>query len=109
MKSSVMKSSLNSDPLHSTSLLRNENRNCDYQNKHPKHPLLAPTVQFVRDPAGFYAERLNTSMAGAGTDDVSLIRIVVSRCEVGTGYFLEGDFSMCSGHNICREMGRFLY
>ncbi|XP_071540722.1 LOW QUALITY PROTEIN: annexin-B12-like [Panulirus ornatus] len=46
-----------------------------------KNGLLA-IVQRVRDPLGFYAERLNQTMVGAGTDDNTLIRILVSRSEV---------------------------
>lgn len=45
-----------------------------------KNGLLA-IVQRVKDPLGFYATRLNQAMAGAGTDDKSLIRILVSRAE----------------------------
>ena len=40
------------------------------------------SVQRVRDPLGFYAERLNQTMAGSGTDDKALIRIIISRSEV---------------------------
>lgn len=53
-----------------------------------------PTVQRVRDPLGFYAERLNQTMVGAGTDDKTLIRILVSRSEVrppGAGHGRGGE------------------
>ncbi|XP_042883351.1 annexin-B12-like [Penaeus japonicus] len=43
---------------------------------------LLAIVQRVRDPLGFYAERLNGAMAGAGTDDKALIRILVSRSQI---------------------------
>ncbi|XP_045123878.1 annexin A5-like [Portunus trituberculatus] len=43
---------------------------------------LLAIVQRVRDPLGFYAERLNQTMAGLGTDDKALIRIIVSRSEI---------------------------
>ncbi|KAI6654761.1 Annexin A7-like [Oopsacas minuta] len=39
-------------------------------------------VKVVQSPPAFFAERLYRSMKGAGTDDNTLIRIVVSRCEV---------------------------
>ncbi|XP_069741781.1 annexin A4-like isoform X2 [Narcine bancroftii] len=39
-------------------------------------------VQYVKNPAGFFATKLYESMAGAGTDDQALIRIIISRSEV---------------------------
>uniref|UniRef100_UPI00398F11B7 annexin A4-like isoform X2 n=1 Tax=Pristiophorus japonicus TaxID=55135 RepID=UPI00398F11B7 len=39
-------------------------------------------VQYVKNPAGFFAKKLYESMAGAGTDDRSLIRIIISRSEI---------------------------
>jgi len=39
-------------------------------------------VKCVRSKSQFYAERLYKSMKGAGTDDRTLIRIIVSRAEV---------------------------
>lgn len=39
-------------------------------------------VQCSRNPAGYFADRLWKSMKGAGTDDATLIRIVVSRSEI---------------------------
>ncbi|BFZ03025.1 hypothetical protein BsWGS_06064 [Bradybaena similaris] len=39
-------------------------------------------VRMIRNKHGYYADRLYQSMKGLGTDDRTLIRIVVSRCEV---------------------------
>ena len=36
----------------------------------------------ARNRADFFAERLYKSMKGVGTDDDTLIRIIVTRCEV---------------------------
>ncbi|GLH09145.1 Annexin B9 [Gryllus bimaculatus] len=46
-----------------------------------KGALLA-IVQCARSKINFYAERLYKSMKGLGTDDKSLIRLVVTHCEV---------------------------
>ena len=40
------------------------------------------SVKVSRDPIGFFAEKLDESMDGPGTEDDVLIRIVVSRSEV---------------------------
>ncbi len=39
-------------------------------------------MKYVRDAPAFFAERLHKSMAGAGTEDSDLIRLIVSRSEV---------------------------
>lgn len=49
--------------------------------------MLVLTVQCSRNPAEYFADRLWKSMKGAGTDDATLIRIVVSRSEVGLFFF----------------------
>ena len=40
------------------------------------------SVQMARDPAVYFADRLNQAIAGCGTDDTDLIRVLVSRSEV---------------------------
>ena len=79
-------------------------------------PPLPPLVLCARGRPGFFAERLYKSMKGLGTDDSTLIRIVVSRSEVSlrtrslAKHFL--SYTHCSnvGHNwkpFCKE-GRCL-
>ncbi|KAM0732707.1 Annexin B11 [Formica fusca] len=74
-----------------------------------KKGLLA-IVKCVKNRASFFAEQLYKSMKGLGTDDIRLIRLIVTRCEVDIGEiknvflqeygesledFISGD---CSGH-----------
>ena len=40
------------------------------------------SVQCARNAPEYFADRLWRSMKGAGTDDSTLIRVIVSRCEV---------------------------
>ena len=44
-------------------------------------------VMCVRSRPQYFAERLYKSMIGAGTDDSTLVRVVVSRSEVGDVMF----------------------
>lgn len=40
------------------------------------------TVRCVRNKAGHFARQLQKTMKGIGTDDDTLVRVVVSRCEI---------------------------
>jgi len=42
-------------------------------------------VRYIRDPITYYSEVLYRSMKGLGTDDSTLIRTVLSRCEIDLG------------------------
>ena len=44
--------------------------------------MLFAAVMCVRNRPDYFAERLYRSMKGAGTDDETLVRVIVSRSEV---------------------------
>jgi len=65
-------------------------------------------VRVVRDTPAYFAERIYQSMKGLGTDDLTLCRCIVSRCEVdmveikaallkahgkSLGHYIKGDTS----------------
>ncbi|CAL4151215.1 unnamed protein product [Meganyctiphanes norvegica] len=44
--------------------------------------VMKTVYESVRSPPSFFAKELNSAIAGTGTDDPKLIRIVMSRCEI---------------------------
>lgn len=46
---------------------------------------LGAIVECVQSPPAFFANRLHKAMAGAGTDDVTMIRIIIARAEIDLG------------------------
>lgn len=39
-------------------------------------------IRAIKDQPAFFARLLNNSLSGVGTDDKSLIRLIVTRCEI---------------------------
>lgn len=46
---------------------------------------LLAIIKSVRNQAGFFAKQLHKSMAGAGTNDRQLMRVVIVRSEIDMG------------------------
>jgi len=42
-------------------------------------------IRYINDPIEYYSEELYRSMKGLGTDDDTLIRVILSRCELDLG------------------------
>jgi len=49
---------------------------------HPHRPHIHVAVKMAKNPIVYFSEKLNESMKGVGTNDDTLIRIIVSRSEV---------------------------
>ncbi|XP_054729830.1 annexin B10 isoform X1 [Anastrepha obliqua] len=49
------------------------------------HDAMIAIVECVQSPAAFFANRIYQAMDGAGTNDATLIRIIVSRSEIDLG------------------------
>ncbi|CAL4061043.1 unnamed protein product [Meganyctiphanes norvegica] len=47
--------------------------------------VMKTVYESITSPAVFFAKELNSAIAGVGTDDPKLIRLVVSRCEIDMG------------------------
>lgn len=68
--------------------------------------VLSPTVRCAKNPQLFFARRLNAAMKGAGTDEDTLIRIIVGRSEASLsppcGQFLVLRFTETDTDRVSR-------
>lgn len=60
-------------------------------------------VDYVWDPIGYFAERLYKSMKGLGTDDNTLIRVMVSRSEIDLR-----EISKCFSKKYGKPLSEFI-
>lgn len=56
-------------------------------------------VECIQNKPAFFAHQLHESMAGAGTNDQKLIRIVISRCEIDMGQ-IKQEFEKLYGKSL---------
>lgn len=40
------------------------------------------SVEYIQSPVAYFAKQLHRALSGAKTDDQTLIRIIVTRCEI---------------------------
>lgn len=59
-----------------------KNENCLYNKLGNESKRLHLTAKVFRNVAGFHAERIHEAIKGAGTDDETLIQLIVTRSEV---------------------------
>lgn len=57
------------------------------------------SVRCVKNKAGHFARQLQKTMKGLGTDDDTLVRIVVSRCEIDMVQIKE-EFQKLTGQTL---------
>ena len=59
------------------------------------------TVRCVQNKFGHFARQLQKTMKGLGTDDDTLIRVVVSRCEIDLANIKE-EFEKLTGQTLAQ-------
>ncbi|VDP83898.1 unnamed protein product [Schistosoma mattheei] len=60
---------------------------------------LCDSVSCIKNKPKYFAEKLEKSMKRLGTDNRTLIRIIVSRCEVDLG-IIKKEFSSLTGKTL---------